>query len=796
MRPLLFLLAPLLFLAPHGVAQSTKAFPSDNVPRERLTTTAEMFAMLDTTLTSWPSIRAALRSADTTRASQLFVDHLRHRPSPSYFFLPADAATRSRRYAERYPQDASFMEDKAMSFRRTYGADVDWRVPGKDLRGRPHTPNTVRSLARHLYAENYAILYHLTADKGQVEFQMDHLRDFVADYEAGKAETGGNDIFERFYAGHRIRNLMMFHQLVLGSDALSTEEHLFMVRTFLLHGAKVMDASMRFNWGNHQLVGLCALYEMTLMYPEFPVMREWNRHVYALILEHLEKEVETDGFQFERASHYFKLDILNYFRVFRLAELNGVEVPEWATARFKNMFHAILAVLQPNGTMPPLQDAQDSYIGNQNLDEARERLRASETANSAELVDPAEGPFLSLGSYLFRDPGLKFFGSRDLHAAFTWFLDENAPDVYRELPSTPPTVTSVALKETGYYVMRSGWGPEALYLIIDGGRAVEKPDHTHGGVLGLIAYADRTTILPNYRVQYSNPSYPYLKNSWVKNVALADSLVQGRGWIPNAARTGFGKWAWLPTPTVGQWMSGRDVDLFAATHDAFDTIGVQYRRHVIFLKPYGWVVEDRFTGGTSPHSAQQIWQGSYATISPGHIRASNLDIYQALSKGVSVSAGGGYGTTSAVFHMRPSRANRYITAIIPSVAGVPRKVTVAPQTASGIRIARSDTTDIVAFDGSGSLKTDGFACDGQAVVLRSVKRQPVMAVVSQARRLEWGPLRLECEAPVSIELRREDNGQWSGLVVGDRPVSITFTRAGGGSTVVRTDPDQSFSVRW
>ncbi|MCU0452714.1 MAG: heparinase II/III family protein [Bacteroidetes bacterium] len=796
MRTPLLTLTAISILASSLVAQSKKQFPSDSVPRERPVTAAEMFAMLDTTLPALRPVHDALRSADTARAAQLFLDHLRRRSSPRYFFDPADASSRARRYAERYPDDAAFMKSKAESFQRTYGADVDWRVPGQDRRGRPHTPNTVRSLARHLYAENFAILYHVSGDRSTVRFQMDHLRDFLADYEAGKAETGGNDIFERFYAGHRIRNLMMFHQLMLASDALSVDEQMLMVRTWLLHGAKVIEGSRKFSWGNHQLVGLCALFEMTLMYPEFPVMREWNHHVYALILEHLEREVAADGFQFERASHYFKLDILNYFRVFRLAEVNGVEVPAWAENRYRRMFHAILAVLQPDGTMPPLQDAQDTYIGNQNLDEARSRLRASESPNTAELVDPEEGPFLGLGAYLFRDAQLKHFGSRDLHPAFTWFLEEDAPEVYRALQASPPGFTSAALLETGYYVMRGGWTPGSAYMIIDGGRAVEKPDHTHGGVLGLVAYADGSTILPNYRVQYSNPSYPFLKNSWVKNVALVDSLVQGRGWIPNAARTGFGKWAWLPTPTVTEWMSGPDVDMFAATHDGFDTIGVRYRRHVLFLKPYGWVVEDRLTGSAVARRAQQVWQGSYTTVRPGHLRAKHLDIYQALAKGLTVTEGGGFETVSAVFQTRPSKEHRFITALIPTEGGVPRPVVVSAQGGGGIKVVRSDTTDIVAFDGSGSMRSDGFAFDGEAVVLRTVKKQPTMAVLSHVRRIEWGTLRLQCGEPVSVELRRGDGGQWNGTVTGDRQVTLTFSRAGGRSTVVRTDPDQSFSVRW
>jgi hypothetical protein len=207
-------------------------------------------------------------------------------------------------------------------------------------------------------------------------------------------------------------------------------------------------------------------------------------------------------------------------------------------------------------------------------------------------------------------------------------------------------------------------------------------------------------------------------------------------------------------------------------------------------------VEDRFTGSAVARRAQQVWQGSFATVKPGHLRSKRLDIYQSSTTGLSVISGGGYETTSSVIQARPARDHRFVTALIPAVDGVPRPISISAQTTAGIRLVQSDTTDVVVFDGAGSMKTDGFAFDGEAIVLRSVKRQPVMAAVSKIRRLAWGSLRLTSDEPVSVELRRDDDGQWSGTVAGDRPVTLTFSRAGGRSTVVRTDPDQSFSVRW
>ena len=35
--------------------------------------------------------------------------------------------------------------------------------------------------------------------------------------------------------------------------------------------------------------------------------------------------------------------------------------------------------------------------------------------------------------------------------------------------------------------MRTGWNKNDLYMVIDGGLAKYKPDHTHGGILGVAA---------------------------------------------------------------------------------------------------------------------------------------------------------------------------------------------------------------------------------------------------------------------------------------------------------------------
>ena len=105
---------------------------------------------------------------------------------------------------------------------------------------------------------------------------MNEIKDFVSDFENGKVETGRNDVFERFYAGHRTRNWLFMHQILLGSDDYNWQDQILMIKVFILHGARLYDACKEFNWGNHQLHGLAGLYEMSIMFPEISVMNFWN----------------------------------------------------------------------------------------------------------------------------------------------------------------------------------------------------------------------------------------------------------------------------------------------------------------------------------------------------------------------------------------------------------------------------------------------------------------------------------------------------------------------------------------
>jgi len=755
----------------------------EQVPRDRLVTNTELVALLDTSFILRDSLTQCCMRSDTTTALQLLAQYFKQRTVPTYFFSPREVEQRIEQFRQSFPEEARHIIRDADQFIMTYGSDVDWRVPGKDRQGRAHTPNTVRLLARQWQAENIALAYYYDhRNTHYIEFLQAHLSDFVHDYERGLTETGGNDIFERFYAGHRTRNWLMAHQLLLGTNDYTWQHQMLWLKTFILHAAKLYDQSKKFNWGNHQLVGLVGLFEVTLMFPEFPILRVWNKQALKLILEHQEKEIENDGFQFERASHYFKLDIINYFHVYRLAQLNHIQPPPVFEQRFHSMFSAIAALAMPNRALPVLQDAQDTYTKPEREADARSGLGTAQSADAAELAEPTEETFMSLGAVLFKDPVYKYFGAKGFPPVFSWYLDSTEEREYINLSAGTPALGSIGLPDSKYYVMRSGWDPNDLYMVIDGGLAHDKPDHTHGGILGVMAYGLGRELLPTYRVRYSSPSYPTMKNSLVKNVALADTLLQGQDWKGNAANTGFGLWRYLPTPTVKQWCAGSAFDYFKGSHTGFDSIGVRYERTIVFLKPDYWLVEDAFVSSGN-HSYQQLWQGDFQLNGKKNravrtFKSSNFIVQQLEPVKYTLEKKDLAETKSVWFTTKGMGTTKFRTLLLPLSNAEASQFRTSARILSGVdryTYTYANQTDVMIFGKSAHWKIEGITSDAELVMLRSKKKQEVSLLFSEGTTLRTKDIDFTTHLKVTLEMKRMDANTWSFRLLSDVPESIRIS---------------------
>jgi len=551
-----------------------------------------------------PALKEVYRARDMgdfPSALERLVEHFKETAKTRYYFSWQDFPEKYGQYLQDYPDRLKSHARMSAEMKAMYGPDTQWQLPFKNLRGEDVTAYRLRHLARQSKHPDMVKMYFADPpEKENLKYWTQQMVDLNQAFTAGEYDQGGNAVYEVFRAGKRTHHWLMGHHSYLSSSEYSSKDQVESMRTFLHTAAQLAENGKNVHSGNHHTRGMVALFEIAATYREFAQADEWLALATHGITWHLENEINPDGFQIERTVHYHKSDIENYLRVWQLAQRGKIPLPELYTVQFKKMFDALLILAQPDGQLPVLQDDTDGLLTETN-----------------EL-----GDIMALGTILWQDPRYAYFADKKVSTLFYWLLDQTEIQSLKGSDTVAPHFGSAALSNTGYYVMRNGWDKADEYMVVSAGLSASKPDHQHGDMLGLVAYADGNEILPNYQVKYNEPDYRYWKNSWVKSVAMIDSLPQVSQWKGNSGGSGFGKWLDLPEPEVLSYDMYDNIDYFAGRHNGYEKIGISYQREVIFIKDGFWLVKDTYTNhGGGEHSYQQQWQGIYKQSGPRAVLA-------------------------------------------------------------------------------------------------------------------------------------------------------------------------------
>jgi hypothetical protein len=610
-------------------------------------TDEEILADLKAGVPGLQEVYALRDQGHTAEALQKLAASLREQSTGRYFFNWQEFDTLFALYNSRYPGMRNSHLALAQDHISTYPADTEWILPFRNLHGKEVTAYELRHLARQNKSRDMALASRYEGDPHYLRYWLAQVEDLNRAFIAGAYDQAGNGIYEGLRGGLRVQNWLFAHHLFLADKSYDARAQLLLIRTLLHHGAMLQKETKKFRSGNHHTKGLTALFELAVIFADFRTADLWREQAIAGLTRHMQQEINPDGFQFERSVHYHIGDIDNYFRVSQLAQLNGIALPEDFTTRFRGMFTALAKLAQPNRRLPVLQDDTDAAYRENN-----------------DIRYP-----MSAGTLLFGDPLLRYFAGDEIPAELFWLVRPEQHDRIYRLSGVAPDYTSLALEQSGYYCMRSGWDQDDLYMTISAGLSQVKPDHQHGDMLGLVAWANGHEILPNYQVSYNTPEYPWWKNSWVKNVALADSILLGQRWTPNEGGSGFGKWGRLPKPRVLAWRTLPEYDYFRGSHNAYDSLGVGYFREVLFVKAGFWIVRDHFTSA-DPHTWQQVWQGHYQrrgarSAVSGFADGSGLEIIQLAGPANAILPGGRRDKGSAVFQTRGMGEYTFTTLLHP-----------------------------------------------------------------------------------------------------------------------------------
>lgn len=583
-------------------------------------------------------------------SEETLAEYFRVKFKERYFYNWETNNKRFKDYQTIYPEAKVNHMARAKDHMDKFPAKSQWKLPFNYQNGEPVNAYALRHLARqHKMVDIGYNYFYQNKDEKYLDYFTEQLASLNEAFSNNQYELieDGNGVYEAFRSGYRIINWLQLHNWFLGEEGYSDKEQLVTIATFLQHAQHLYERNQEFVSGNHQTRGLCALAMLSILLRDFEGADVWYKHAMMLLGEHLDREINDDGFQFERTVHYHISDIGTYFYVYQLAKKSNIKIDATWEAKLKSLFSTLTKVAFPDKSAPVLSDDTDTPWGEKN---------------------DISGA-MTLGYLLFEDPEIGYFSNDKLSTKFYWNASEAQLEKLKNIKSIAPKLKSYAFPDTKYYIFREGWNKNDKMMIVSAGVDSLKPDHQHGDILGVQAMANGHVVLPNYQVRYSLSDLELFKNSMTKNVALVDNELQGKRYTSNQGGSGFGKFKQLPNPETLVWNLTNDIEVFVGSHDGFENVGVQYSRQVINVSNDFWIVKDNFSS-ESIHEYKQVWQGHYSfKHSPDLLRStfengSGLDIFQ-LQKVDKVKTNGARGKEWSVVSKTNQKDFQFITILYP-----------------------------------------------------------------------------------------------------------------------------------
>lgn len=254
--------------------------------------------------------------------------------------------------------------------------------------------------------------------------------------------------------------------------------------TLLLAWLNVYDEQSNFVWkykkeNNWLLMEMNGLLHAGVQLPFMKGATGWKNNALNEFLKQVKVQFQPDGFQRELSTHYMLVCVHNYLKPINLLKSAGLDVPRDLLIVLSNMYNSWRKLARTNGIAFGFQDGPDENLG--------EHLK----------MLPEE---------------LLIEGDR-------WFMDGTG---------SPPKEKNSFLENSGYVVLRSGWGQDDICLAFDGGPLGDS--HQHEDKLSIQLFAHGKTLIGEAgTVDYSDtPERRYSLETLAHSTAIIDGKYQNR----------------------------------------------------------------------------------------------------------------------------------------------------------------------------------------------------------------------------------------------------------------------------
>jgi len=456
-----------------------------------------------------------------------------------------------------------------------FGPDIDWSADPHNYREWTYAIN------RFYHWRTLAEAYWDTSDEKYAREFCDQLQDWVRKNPVPLLVSGnGSYTWRTIECGIRQSTTWpdCLYRL-LGSESFTPEAAAVMTRSMVEHARHLMTwSSPGSNWITMESNGLGTL---GILLPEFREAKAWRETAIGRMHAELDSQVYPDGAQIELTTGYHQVSLNNFLGLARTAKLNAVPLPRDYYAKLRRMFDYNLFVQMPDGRTPALNDGGMGSI--------RQSM-----ATAHELYGDPVFEWAATGGAAGTPPDHRLP------------LRESLPRKQRQGGSLPKGQTANAPRGAGsdgtshlfpyagQMVMRSGWEPDARYLLLDAGPFGY--GHQHEDKLSIVVHAlgKLHIIDPGNYAYDSSPWRRYTIDTPAHNTILVDGLPQRRRGKPRSEYV-----VKEPLPT-NRWLTSDRLDYAAGQYDEGygdgHQVRVVHRREVVFVKPLYWLVVDTLTG--------------------------------------------------------------------------------------------------------------------------------------------------------------------------------------------------------
>jgi len=345
--------------------------------------------------------------------------------------------------------------------------------------------------------------------------------------------------------------------------------------------------------------GALGLFYAGTLFREFRDADRWCQLASQILAAECDAQICRDGVHFERSTCYHRYAVEAYLHFLLLARRSGTAVPDHVADRVQQMLEFLLAIRQPDGTIPAIGDDDGGCLLPLAVRSGRD----------------ARGVF-GVAAALFERRDFAWAAGGPVPEV-AWLAGGDALATVERLGAAPPPQhASRVFPSGGYASMRTGWEPDAHHAIIDIGPigCPVSGGHGHADLLSIQCSIFGEPCLVDagtYSYEADSPWRDFFRSTAAHSTVIVDGASQAQPAGP------FG-WRGQPRVRLREWHSTPEFDFLDAEHDGYLVLPdpVVHRRRVIFVKPGYWILVDDVTGAAR-HQIDLTFQFGTSAVSLG-----------------------------------------------------------------------------------------------------------------------------------------------------------------------------------